>query len=130
MDKIILGNHEFETLVAISEKEQEKGLMHQAWPPPVMIFPYKRASIRKFWMKNTPSPLDIVFCRAGVVVQVCEGKPHSTELVGPNELVDLVAELPYGTCSRLGIKQGTSAAYEFSVKTAVAFISGKPLHVV
>jgi len=69
-------------------------------------FPYKTAEIRKFWMKNTVSPLDIIFCRAGRVVGLFEGEPMSTMCVGPNEPTDLVIELPLGNAEKLGIRIG------------------------
>jgi uncharacterized membrane protein (UPF0127 family) len=73
LDKIYVNGKWFNTEVAISEAEQAKGLMFKEWPPPVMVFPYKDATIRKFWMKNTVSPLDIVFCREGKFVEILKG---------------------------------------------------------
>lgn len=101
----IKGNR-FETLVAISEKEQQRGLMWCKWPPPIMTFLYSQASYNRFWMKNTISPLDIVFCNAGKVVGIFKGNPLSTELIGPNELSDMVVELPYGTSKSIDLKVG------------------------
>lgn len=96
----------FPTLLAISEKEQEKGLMYQEWEPPVMSFIYPNPKISYFWMKNTPSPLDIVFCYKGKIEQIHKGEPHSTSLIGKNMLSDFVIEFPYGTMKKLGIQIG------------------------
>lgn len=96
----------FSTLLAISEEEQAQGLMGEEWPPPVMSFVYPSARIHHFWMKNTPSPLDIVFSHNGVVTQICYGEPHSTSLIGDYRLSDLVVELPHGTVMQSGIKIG------------------------
>lgn len=103
---IHIENNVFPTLLAISEAEQARGLMEEAWPPPVMSFVYPSAKISQFWMKNTPSPLDIVFSHNGVVTQICYGEPHSTALIGDYRLSDLVVELPHGTVMRSGIKIG------------------------
>jgi uncharacterized protein len=105
---IHIANNIFPTLLAISYEEQAQGLMGQAWPPPVMSFIYARAQVNRFWMKSTPSPLDILFCRNGQVKQICFGEPHSTAMIGDHQLSDLVIELPFGTAASSGIKLGHS----------------------
>jgi uncharacterized membrane protein (UPF0127 family) len=102
----------FSALVAETPTEQQTGLMWREWPPPPMIFPYKNASMIKFWMKNTISPLDIIFCKAGKVVGVFAGQPLSTTLVGPNETSDLVIELPAGTAGSIGLQIGDYVGIE------------------
>lgn len=106
---IYIHNTIFPSLFALSSEEQERGLMFQEWPPPVMAFLYEAPRINKFWMKNTPSPLDIVFCHKGKVSEICCGEPHSTSVIGSNLLSDLVIELPYGTAEQSQIKVGHSA---------------------
>lgn len=103
------------TLVALTLEEHQKGLMFQQWPPPVMSFPYKSAGVRKFWMKNTPSPLDIIFCRGGKVIEVVAGEPHNTTLVGPEQPVDLVVELPRGLAEQNGIRTGSNLELRYSL---------------
>lgn len=105
---IHIANNIFPTLLAISEDEQTKGLMFEAWPPPIMSFVYAMPKVNVFWMKNTPSPLDIVFCCNGKVSQICKGEPHSTSLIGDYTHSDLVVEFPYGTIACSGIKLGHS----------------------
>ncbi len=102
---VYIHNNIFPTLFAISSEEQEKGLMYQEWPPPVMAFIYESPRVNRFWMKNTPSPLDIVFCRDGKVAEICYGEPNSTKVVG-SQLSDLVIELPHGTVDSVKIKVG------------------------
>lgn len=96
----------FPTLLAISEEEQAIGLMGQEWPPPVMSFIYGSPRITQFWMKNTPSPLDIVFACNGEVRQICSGEPFSTDLIGGYKPSDLVIEFPLGTVATSGIRIG------------------------
>lgn len=105
-DTISINGQVFPTIVAVTESEQQRGLMYQKWPPPIMSFPYTRAGTRKFWMKNTISPLDIIFCRSNHIIGIFEGEPMSTNLIGPNEPCDLVVELPKGTAGRLGLRTG------------------------
>lgn len=103
---LYINNNIFPTLLAISQKEQERGLMEQSWPPPVMSFIYSIPQCNKFWMKNTPSPLDIVFAHNGVITQICYGEPYSTAMIGDDRLSDLVVEFPYGTIYSSDIKLG------------------------
>jgi len=117
-DIISIKGQVFQTLVAVTEAEQSKGLMYQKWPPPIMSFPYKRAATRRFWMKNTMTPLDIVFCRANCVVGIFKGEPFSTKLVGPNEPSDLVVELPAGTAANLGLAIGDYVGFSPTEITA------------
>lgn len=117
MDRIIFGNNSLTTLVALTDEEQRRGLMHQPWPPPIMCFPYRNPAIRKFWMKNTTSPLDIVFCNAGYVVSVIKGIPLSLNHVGPDFPVDLVVELPAGTAKSLEIMAGTKVKLVYGLST-------------
>ena len=106
---VSIGNNVFPTLIAISHAEQSKGLMHEPFPPPIMSFFYVKAGINKFWMSNTPSPLDIVFTHKGIVTQICKGQPYSTSIIGDDVLSDLIIEFPYGTVASTGIKLGHEA---------------------
>lgn len=103
---IFVGNNVFPTIFALSSKEQEIGLMGQSWPPPIMTFVYDSPKINKFWMKNTPSPLDIIFCCDNKVSQICIGEPYSTSIIGADKHSDLVIELPYGTALSSNIRIG------------------------
>jgi len=103
---LYVANNIFPTLLAISEDEQMQGLMGQEWPPPVMSFIYASPRVNRFWMKNTPSPLDIVFSCQGEVTQICIGEPFSTAAVGDYRDSDLIVEFPYGTVDRSKIKIG------------------------
>ncbi len=106
------------TKVALTEKEQQQGLMHVAWPPPNLIFPFKKPKIVKFWMKGTPSPLDIVFAKDNKIIAIYQGEPFNTTLIGPEDkLTDLVAEFPSGTVDRLKISIGQSIQPIYSRET-------------
>jgi uncharacterized membrane protein (UPF0127 family) len=105
---IYISNNIFPTLLAISETEQQRGLMGQEWPPPTMSFIYTEPRINKFWMCQTPSPLDIVFCHQGKVSQLHIGQPFSTAMIGDNKFSDLIVEFPRGTVEENQIKIGHS----------------------
>ena len=55
---VYLGNYVFHSLLAVSNAEQERGLMYQKPPTPVMSFIYPYPKQNRFWMSNTPSKLD------------------------------------------------------------------------
>ena len=118
-DIVRIGKYKFPTLVAVTEVEQAQGLMYKPWPPPVMVFPYRKADYRKFWMKNTPSPLDIIFAKDGKIIAIYKGEPNTTKCVGPDEMSDLVVELPYGIVNKLNILIGDDVKVSYSVGTAL-----------
>lgn len=106
--KVSISNQTFFTLLAVTSKEQEHGLMFQKPPTPVMSFVYASPRYNKFWMKNCDAKLDIVFCVDNKVADIICGHPHSTKLVGPDYPTNLVIEFPYGTCEKHNIKIGDS----------------------
>lgn len=108
---IYIDDNIFPTLLALSEKEQERGLMYQPWKPPNMCFLYSSPRICKFWMKNTPSPLDIIFSCDGIIHDIHKGEPHSTSTIGGNNLCDLVIELPFGTAKDCRIVTGSKVGF-------------------
>lgn len=121
---IYIDANVFPTLFAISEDEQTKGLMFEPSPPPIMSFIYEKPKVNKFWMHNTPSPLDIVFCCRGEVNQICRGEPYSTATIGSDNPSDLIIEFPFGTVKssniKLGHKVGIVVPTEFEFKKILA----------
>lgn len=116
-DVIHIKDQKFGTLIAVTPEEHVTGLMYKPWPPPVMCFPYNRAEVRKFWMKNCPSALDIVFCKDSKIISVVYGEPMSTKLIGPELPSDLVIELPHGTAAKHEFSVGDPVRLCYSTKT-------------
>ena len=116
-DVISIKGQVFPAEVAVTEAEQMQGLMYREWPPPIMAFPYTTAQYRRFWMKNTVSPLDIIFCKSNKVVGIFKGEPMSTKLIGPDVPSDLVVELPAGTAAQLGLQVGDYVGYSPTQET-------------
>jgi len=116
-DKIKIGASQFDVLIAVTAKEHERGLMFQPWSPPIMAFPYNTAKIRKFWMKNTISPLDIIFCNKNKVIGIYAGIPLSVDTIGPDELSDLVVEFPSGMAKANNILIGDNIKLLYSLQT-------------
>jgi uncharacterized membrane protein (UPF0127 family) len=114
------GVHAFQVEVAKSAAEQEKGLMFRTdiadnggmlfWPYPAGGGAPKEAS---FWMKNTPSPLDIIFIRAnGTIARIAENAiPGDETPITSGEPVGAVLELRGGRSSALGIAEGDKVTW-------------------
>ncbi|MCY7283171.1 MAG: DUF192 domain-containing protein [Cyanobacteria bacterium CAN_BIN43] len=105
--------------VAQTPEQQEVGLMNR---PPLpadrgMLFPFEPPRPVIFWMKNTPSPLDMVFLLNGEVKAIaadarpCAADPCPT--YGSNDAVNQVIELRSGRAKELGLKVGDRLSIEF-----------------
>ena len=114
------GAHVFAVEVAKTEEEQQRGLMFRFDIPQdggMLFAPYppnggppREAS---FWMKNTPSPLDIVFIRAdGTIARIAENTvPQSETPIPSGEPVGAVLELRGGRALDLGIAEGDRVSW-------------------
>lgn len=114
------GARVFNVDVARTSAEQERGLMYRTGIPADggMIFtPYpadgngpREAS---FWMKNTPSPLDIIFIRPdGTIATIAENTvPFSEDPVKSGEAVSAVLEINGGKAAELGIAPGDKVTW-------------------
>lgn len=117
MDKIIIGKTSLPVKIALTEYEQEQGLMFANWPPPIMAFPFDNLQPRKFWMKNCSTPLDIVFCKDNKVIGVYAGDPLCLDFVGPDDSCNMVVEFPKGAAEKLDIVKGTNINIKYSLIT-------------
>jgi uncharacterized membrane protein (UPF0127 family) len=72
-----------------------------------------------FWMKNTPSPLDIIFIRAdGTIAHIAENAvPFSEDKIPSGEPVAAVLELNGGRAGELGIAEGDKVTWPGHGKT-------------
>ncbi len=114
------GTHNFTVERAVTPAEQERGLMYRTdlksdggmlfWPYPPEGGGPRQAS---FWMKNTPTPLDILFIRAdGTIATIAENTvPFSETPVLSREPVAAVLELVGGRAADLGIAEGDKVTW-------------------
>jgi len=117
MDFFIYKNNRLPAVLAITEEEQTKGLMHQLELPPVMAFVYTEPRYSSFWMRSVPKPLDIIFCLKNKIVSIAHGIPYCTDLIGGRELSDLVLEIPRGRAEDFGMKIGDDIKMEYHPKS-------------
>jgi hypothetical protein len=116
---IINGIHYDDVKFAITKKEQRVGLMWRDYPTPIMIFPYKTAEIRKFWMKNVFVPLDLIYANNRKIIEIVKGSAFDESLIGPNKLCDLIVETPAGFCNENNIKIGDNIKIKYDKKTLI-----------
>lgn len=89
---IIIGNKEFNVLVAETDTDKENGLSNikEMDPDEGMLFDYSESPVKEisFWMHDTDIPLDIIFIGTdNIVISVNKGVPNTddyiTETNGP-----------------------------------------------
>lgn len=96
--------------VARTPEQQALGLMFREslTDDRGMLFPFQNQRIARFWMKNVPISLDMIFINGDRVIDIeqnvpgCKSEPCPT--YGPETLVDGVIELRGGRAEELGIK--------------------------
>ena len=115
------ARHCFRVERAETAEQQRKGLMYRTdlSPDGGMLFsPYPTGGggpqVANFWMKNTPSALDIVFIRAdGTIARIAENTvPFSEDAVTSGEPVGSVLELVGGRTGALGIVEGDRVTWQ------------------
>jgi uncharacterized membrane protein (UPF0127 family) len=73
-----------------------------------MLFVFKDAAHRNFWMHNTVISLDMLFADSGghVIGIVANAEPFSDKEVGAEGAAEYVLEVNGGFCAKNGIKPG------------------------
>lgn len=115
------GRHAFTVEQANTAETQERGLMYRTGLPAdggMLFYPYPpdggppRAAT--FWMKNTPSPLDILFIRPnGTIARIAEqAAPFSQAPIPSGEPVSAVLELRGGRVLDLDIAEGDTVRWD------------------
>lgn len=111
------GRHDFLVEIADDEPERQKGLMYRQ---PLaddrgMLFQFEDVAERSFWMKNTPSSLDIVYIGPdGRIVSIASHtSPFSEAPVPSYGAAKGVLELRAGRMSDIGAKAGDRVEHPF-----------------
>lgn len=107
--------HDFVVEMAVTDKEQERGLMFRRSMPSNagMLFDYKRPQIITMWMRNTLLPLDMIFIDAdGKIINIAQRTvPGSLDTISSKQPALAVLEVNGGTVSRLKIKAGDTVIH-------------------
>ncbi len=102
--------HDFQVEMALNEAQQTTGLMFRPSVPADggMLFDWGRPRDSNMWMRNTISPLDMLFINAdGTVRRIAEDTvPGSLAVIESRGPVRATLELAAGTAKRLDIRVG------------------------
>lgn len=114
-----IDGQKIELEVARTPQEQAQGLMYRPVLPDNrgMMFPFDPPRPVRFWMMNTPQPLDMVFLLNGEVKAVEANAPPCTQrpcpTYGTSIAVNQVIELRAGRAAELGIEPGKQLNIRF-----------------
>lgn len=111
------GAHDFLVEIADDEPERQRGLMFR---PPLaddrgMLFQFPDSAERGFWMRNTPSSLDILYIDpAGRIVSIARHTtPYSETTIPSNGPANGVLELRAGRAEEIGAQAGDTVKHPF-----------------
>ena len=104
------GEFYFNTEIAQTDREREKGLMYRKSMArdAAMLFLWDTDQPIQMWMKNTNIPLDMVFIRSdGKIANIAhKTTPNSRRLLSSKGQVRAVLELSAGTAEKIGLAEG------------------------
>ena len=101
---------EFEAFLALSGKQQARGLMFvdELGERQGMLFVYQQSRNLSMWMKNTVLSLDMLFIRRdGTIARIEKTtRPYALDSIVSGEPVLAVLELNAGVADKYGIQRG------------------------
>ena len=107
--KVKIGDHLFNLEVSLDHEKGLSGTYTLDYDG--MIFLFDNTQPVAFHMKDCKFPLDILFCKNGIVEKIASGCLPCHVRNCPkytHDLVDCVIELPGGLCSYIEIQEGDS----------------------
>lgn len=120
MASVVIGGRRFLSEVMLTEAEHAHGLSGQPSLPEDrgMLFVFRDASRRVFWMDGMHFPIDMIFIRQNKIVEIASdmSPPVDREYPVTHEsavLSDMVFEVPAGTAEKNSWKIGTPIKVEY-----------------
>ncbi|MGH7204321.1 MAG: DUF192 domain-containing protein [Candidatus Levyibacteriota bacterium] len=109
-----INHHTFSVILAKTSQEQAKGLGQRASLPPDqgMLFPFGKAEMLHFWMKDMEFPIDIIFIRDNTIVSIAPNAPalkvpeSKLPIYSPTQPSDSVLEINAGLSQKYNFKTG------------------------
>ena len=112
---VLLGEKEIKAEVAISPKDQAKGLSlrDNLDEDRGMLFLYDN-SVPGFWMKGMNFPIDIIWIKNGIIVGIEDSvePDFGNKIYYPPEPIDMVLEVNAGFASRNNLKTGDFVTFQ------------------
>jgi uncharacterized protein len=107
--------HKFKVELAITEEEQEKGLMFRTSlaQDAGMLFYMGKERVISMWMRNTMIPLDMLFIdKNGLIIKIEKNTtPYSLNSLSSGNPASAVLELNGGISDRLALEAGDKVYY-------------------
>ena len=100
---------------ALTAEQRQRGLMYRPDLPDNygMLFVFPDSQPLSFWMKNTLSPLDIIYIRpGGMIDSIQQGTPRSEETLPSDGPAKFVLELRAGLAETYGLRPGTVITFK------------------
>jgi uncharacterized membrane protein (UPF0127 family) len=114
--RVTIGMHVIDAEIADTAARKQRGLSGRAslGASEGMLFPYDEPGLHGFWMPDMHFDIDIVWIRAGRIVDVTPrvSKDDPRAIHRPREAADLVLELPAGTAEHRGFRVGDAVQVE------------------
>jgi uncharacterized membrane protein (UPF0127 family) len=108
--------HHFDIWIAETPEQQQQGLMFVRDLPAArgMLFVANEPRVFSMWMKNTYSPLDMVFIAAdGKISSIAANTtPHSLAIVSSKVAVGAILELKGGEAARRALHAGDRVSWQ------------------
>ena len=111
------GEHQFLVEIADDDASRARGLMFR---PPLaddrgMLFQFPTVREQSFWMRNTPSSLDIIYVAPdGKIVSIAKhATPYSETPIPSYGAANGVVELRAGRADEIGAKPGDVVKHNF-----------------
>lgn len=124
---IKVGEKTVRMQLAVHPAEMQRGLMHRRdlGKDDGMLFVYAKPQKMSFWMRNTPTPLDIgFFSREGVLEEVYPMQPFDeTSVASRGDRLQFALEMNQGWFRDSGVKPGA----KLDVKALVAALKERGL---
>ena len=102
--------------IADTEQERNRGLMWRIGLDDTMgmLFIFEQPRQLTFWMRNTPTSLDIVFVSAdNKVINIAPGtQPLSDTVYSSRGMAQYVVEVPAGFCMRYQVRPRTQVRWQ------------------
>jgi hypothetical protein len=111
------GKHDFMVEIADTEELRQRGLMYRDPLPDDrgMLFQFPQATEQSFWMRNTPSSLDIIYIdpRGRIVSIAKQVTPMSDAPIPSYGAANGVLEVRAGRADEIGAKPGDVVTHPF-----------------
>ena len=116
---VVIGNKLIQVTIADELDEQLRGLSKRQFlqDGQGMLFIFKKAKVRNFWMKNMDFPIDIIWLNNNKIINISKELPpeedHPQNTYSSIYPVNFVLEVPSGYVQNNNISKGNKVLFNF-----------------